>query len=158
MPQGSTISTEWNEERLAAEGWEALAVTHFSATAGPYWLRRDDRGVEVGLLAGERHGNGHLGTVHGGVLMSFADIAFGIVVTEAIGAPHCTTTQLAFNFTRAATIGSFLTCRPEAVHKTSSLVFVRGLFCAGARVIGHGEGIFTILDAERLARMRAKGG
>ena len=158
MPRGSTISTEMDAARLAADGWAPLGVTHFSATAGPYWMRQQGDVLEVGLLTGEQHGNGHLGTVHGGVLMCFADIAFGIVVTAAIGAPHCTTTQLSFNFTRAAKIGSFVTCRPEAVHKASSLVFARGVFQVGERVIGHGEGIFTILDAERLARMRGSTG
>ncbi len=139
---------------LAADGWSDLEVTHFSATAGPYWVRRDADGVEVGLLSDERHSNGHLGTVHGGVLMSFADIALGVRVTEAIGAPLCATSQLSFHFTGAATIGSFITCRPELVRKTSQLVFVRGLFRSGERIIGTADGIFSILDQAKLARLR----
>jgi acyl-coenzyme A thioesterase PaaI-like protein len=139
---------------LAAEGWKDLGVTHFSATAGPYWVRRDAEGVMVGLLTDERHNNGHLGTVHGGVLMTFADIALGVRVTEAIGAPHCATSQLSFNFVGAAVVGSFITCRPELVRKTSQLVFVRALFRSGERVIGTSDGIFSVLDQAKLQRLR----
>ena len=143
---------------LIAKGWADLEVTHFSAASGPYWVRRDAEGVAVGLLSEEKHSNGHLGTVHGGVLMSFADIALGVRVTEAIGAPLCATSQLSFSFVGAAIIGSFITCRPELVRKTSQLVFVRGLFRAGDRTIGTADGIFSILDQAKLDGLRGSAG
>ena len=143
------------EDDFRAAGWFRLPATHFSEAAGPYWLKRDDAGLQVALWAEERHGNGHLGTVHGGVLMTFADIALGAAVVEAIGKPLCATSQLAFNFVAAARAGQLITCRPETVRKTSSLVFVRGLVLADEKTIGSTEAIFTILDETKFQRLRA---
>ena len=143
------------ETGFAAAGWVRMPTTHFSETAGPYWLRRDAEGPVVGLWTEERHGNGHLGTVHGGVMMTFADIALGVAVVDAIGAPLCATSNLSYNFVGASRAGQLVTCRPEAVRKTSSLVFARGLIVADDRTVGSAEAIFTILDPDKFERLRA---
>ena len=143
------------DAEFTAAGWERLPATHFSEAAGPYWLRRDAKGPVVALWTEERHGNGHLGTVHGGVMMTFADIALGIAVVDAIGQPLCATSNLSYNFVGASRSGQLVTCRPETVRKTSSLVFVRGLILADDRTVGSVEGIFTILDPAKFDRLRA---
>jgi len=145
------------DAEFVAGGWERLAGTHFNLAAGPYWLRRDSHGPVVAILTEERHSNGHLGTVHGGVLMTFADVALGVRVVDAIGEPLCATSQLSYSFAGAARCGQLLSCRPELVRKTSALVFVRGLIRADDKTIGSAEGIFTILDKAKFDRVRAGG-
>lgn len=141
-------------ERLVAEGWMLLTGTHFDETAGPYWARRENGVRVVGLLGEERHGNGYVGTVHGGVLMTFADIALGMGVVDAADTRDCVTLQLQMQFTASAPIGSFLTCRPELVRRTSQVVFMRGLIMAGERTVASADGLWKLLDPAKLAAIR----
>ncbi len=142
------------EAELRAGGWAPLSATHFNAAAGPFWLRREADGSPLlALPTEERHSNGHLGIVHGGVLMTLADIALGVVV-DALGAPMCATSQLSVSFAGAARIGELVVCRPELIRKTSALVFVRGVLSVGERVIGSADGVFSVLDATKVARAR----
>lgn len=140
---------------LEANGWTRTSGTQFNAAAGPYWVRKDGSGRMVGLLGEDQHGNGHVGTIHGGVLMTFADIALGMGVVDAANTRDCVTLQLQMQFTAAATIGSFLTCRPELVRKTSQIVFMRGLIMAGERTIASADGMWKLLDPDKLAALRA---
>ena len=140
--------------QLEADGWKLLAGPHFHAAAGPYWVRREDGQRIVGLLGEERHGNGYVGTIHGGVLMTFADIALGMGVVDAADTRDCVTLQLQMQFAATAPIGSFLTCRPELVRRTSQVVFMRGLIMAGERTVASADGIWKLLESEKLAAIR----
>ena len=141
-------------EQLAAQGWISLTGTHFNLAAGPYWVRSEGGVRQVGLLGEERHGNGHVGTIHGAVLMALADIALGLGVVDAAGTRDCVTLQLQIQFAAAARIGSFLVCQPEIVRCTSQVVFVRGLIRAGDRIVASADGIWKLLGAEKLDALR----
>ncbi len=159
MPRGWTTrydvaSVTIDALQLEADGWTLLSGTHFNATAGPYWVRRENGVRVVGLLGENRHGNGYVGTVHGGVLMTFADIALGLGVVDAADTRDCVTLQLQMQFTASAPIGSFLTCRPELVRRTSQIVFMRGLIMAGDRTVASADGMWKLLDATKLAAIR----
>ncbi len=111
---------------------------------GPYWWRGTGSEAAIGFVADERHAN-HIGTVHGGMLMTFADIALGFGVVQALGTPHCATAQLALQFVATAKFGEFVTCRPEVIRRTEQLVFVRGLICVGDKVVASADGIWKVL-------------
>lgn len=143
-----------SEAELLADGWERLPATHFNDLSGPYYGKIDDQGRIVGLISEERHSNGHLNVLHGGVLMTFADVALGCACGDVLDVPMITTIQLQYNFTASAKIGSFITCRPELIRKTSTMIFVRGLVMAGDRTLGSADGIWRILDSEKLAAIR----
>lgn len=145
-----------DETVLEADGWVRLPTAHFSAAIGSTWMKGDVGARTVGLLAGEVTRNDHMGTVHGGALMTFADIALGVVTVDAIGAPSCATAQLQYHFAAAAPTGSFITCEPELVRKTSQMVFARGLVKADGKVVGSADAIFKVLDAAKLKRISAK--
>ena len=148
-------STEDEAARLEAEGWTRMSGTHFNEAAGPYWVRQEEDGRIVGLQGEDGHGNGHVGTVHGGVLMTFADIALGIGVVDAVHTRDCVTLQLQMQFVAAAKIGSFLTCKPELVRGTSQIVFMRGLIMAGDRTIASADGMWKLLDPAKMAALKA---
>jgi len=133
-------------QSLKAAGWKAIEVGGFTGEAGPFWVR--DKGSEclLGLIVEERHTNSNLGTLHGGVLMTFADVAFGYGAVKSIGTQLCATAQLQYQFVSLARIGEFVTCRPELVRRTSQLVFMRGLFCVGDKTIGSADGIWKVLE------------
>lgn len=143
------------EESLRAEGWAHLPTAAFSGAIGPSFAR-DHQGVtQVGVLAGEMTANENIGIVHGGAILTFADIAMGYAVAHALGNAHCATAQLQYQFAGAARLGEFIVCEPEIVRKTSQLVFVRGLMRVGERTIGSADAIFKVLDEAKLGKLKA---
>jgi len=109
----------------------------------------------IGLTASAALANENLGIVHGGALLTFADIALGIVVAEALGAANCATAQLQYQFVAAARAGNFITCEPEIVRQTSQMVFVRGLVKADGRTVGSADAIFKVLEPAKIGAIRA---
>jgi acyl-coenzyme A thioesterase PaaI-like protein len=144
------------ERDLLAAGWEKLATREFSAKLGTMW-RRGEKGVrEIALLTSDDIANDFRGMVHGGALMTFADLALGIAAGEAVGHPMMATAQLQYHFTGAVPFGVLLTCEPELVRKTSQLAFVRGLFKVGETNVGMADAMFKILDAAKMEAIAAK--
>jgi acyl-coenzyme A thioesterase PaaI-like protein len=145
-----------DEAALEAAGWRRLPTRAFSAALGPTWVRGEPGAREVALVTGEAHANDHMGMVHGGVLMTFADIALGVAAADALEQPMMATAQLQFHFTAAAPMGVLLTARPELVRKTSQLLFVRSLFEAGGKTVGMADAMFKVLAPEKMDAISAK--
>jgi acyl-coenzyme A thioesterase PaaI-like protein len=132
--------------QLQDAGWQPLATSGFTEDVGPFWIRGVAATREVGFIAEPRHSNRHIGTVHGGVLMSFADVALGIGAIDALeNQTHCVTVQLQLQFVSTGKIGEFLVCRPELIRRASQLVFMRGLIVAGERIVANADGIWKLL-------------
>ena len=147
---------EDREAQLRAEGWRRLPAVRYTAAVGPSWMKLLDGMPIVGLEAQEHLGNDNLGIVHGGAIMTFADMALGCATAYALGGKaNFVTAQMQVYFTAAAKIGEFITCHPEVVRKTSSLVFVRGLIEAGGRTVASADGMFKLLDEGKMAGMKA---
>ena len=136
-------------EALEENGWTSGVFDAFSSQLGPVWTRGRgaDGELEVAFYATDAHTNGHLGTVHGGLLMTFADVSLGMKVGEVIGGPRCTTVSLQVQFVSAGQVGDFLVCCPEVVRRTRNLMFMRGLITVGDRPVATAEGIWKIWDA-----------
>ena len=150
-----------NEAEMLADGWKPVPAVRYSAALGPTFMKWAGGRITVALLAQEHLANDNLGIVHGGAMMTFADMALGIGVGHAMGARifdgsgTFVTAQLAVQFTAAARIDDVITCQPEIVRKTSSMVFVRGLIEAGGRTVASADGIFKLLDAAKMQGMKA---
>ena len=145
-----------DEATLIAEGWRRLPGVRYTAAVGPSWMKLQDGRPIVGLQAQEHLANDNLGIVHGGAVMTFADMALGVATAHATGGKsHFVTAQMQVYFTAAAQVGDFVTCHPEVIRKTSSMVFVRGLIEAGGRTVASVDGIFKLLDAAKFQGMKA---
>ena len=136
-----------SHESLISDGWECLDVDGFTGIVDPFWRRHEEDGVVMGLLLREDHTNNHLGTVHGGVVMTFADIGLGSGVAEVMGAERfrCVTTSLQTQFISTAKVGEFIYCQPEVVRQNKQVIFVRGLIKTGDKTIASVEGIWSVL-------------
>lgn len=130
---------------LEADGWERLATSAFSAAIGPTWRKGPPGGRTVALLAHAGIVNDYGTVVHGGALMTFADIALGVGAADAITGQSYVTVQLQYQFAGGVPIDSLITCAPELVRKTSQLAFLRGLIQADGETVGSAEGIFKAL-------------
>jgi uncharacterized protein (TIGR00369 family) len=133
-------------ESLTAAGWQQSEAGGFTGYFGALWSRSTGDEHLVGMIVEPRHSNNHLGTVHGGVLMTLADLGLGIGVGRALGGPACVTISLQTQFVATAQIGEFLVCRPEVVRRSKSLVFVRGLICVDDRIVASSDGIWKVLE------------
>ena len=130
----------------AAAGWKAGAADGFPGLVGPFWARRDGEGWHYAFTAGPQHVNGR-GIVHGGMLMTFADHAFGLTVWEAAGRRPCVTIQLNVGFIEAVRPGDFVESRAEVLRQTRSVTFIRGLLVVGERRVAAADGIWKLLGA-----------
>lgn len=134
------------EDQLRAEGWRPLNRDGFSSLAGPFWIRWTPDDQRIGFTAEPQHVNGHMGTVHGGVIMTFADVSMGCAAVNVLGGANCVTAQIQVQMVAAGKVGDFITCVPEVVRKTSSLIFLRGLITVGERTIASVDGIWKVVE------------
>ncbi len=144
-----------DEENLLAEGWKRLPAVRYSAALGPSFMRRVDGVLTIALIAQEHLGNDNLGIVHGGAMMTFADMAMGCGVGIKGQNAQFVTAQLQVHFVAAAPVGCLITCQPEVVRRTSSLVFMRGLIEADDRIVASTDAMFKLLDPAKFAGMKA---
>ncbi|MET0258691.1 MAG: PaaI family thioesterase [Methylobacterium sp.] len=125
------------------EGWTAFEDPGFIALTGPVYHRTDDGMKHFAFRAEEKHGN-LVGIVHGGMLVTFADRALSIAVSDAADA-KCVTVEMSVQFVGAAKIGDVVETTPEIVRATSSLVFVRGTLTGGGKPLVSVSGIWKLL-------------
>ena len=70
---------------LAANGWEAIVNhTAFGDLVGPIWRREDCGHPRFGFIVAPKHLN-RAGNLHGGMLMTVADLAMAITARAATG-------------------------------------------------------------------------
>lgn len=145
-----------DEAQLEAAGWLRLPAVRYTAALGPTFALVRDGVLTVALIAQEHLGNDNLGIVHGGAMMTFADMALGCAVAHANQLQaNFVTSQLAIQLVTAGRVGQLITCKPEVVRKTRSLVFVRGLIEAEGRVLASTDGIFSMLQPDKMAALKA---
>lgn len=116
------------------EGYKTLTGINVAEDhMGPFYYRKQDGDLRVGFRAGEHNCNG-IGTVHGGILMAFADYAVTILALSGVK-EHCTTISFSSDFIAAARLGDWVEGVGEVVKRTGSMTFVKGQLQAGEDVI-----------------------
>ena len=130
---------------MTAAGWLRLPTVSFSASIGPTWVKGEAGRRTIALVANAGIVNDYGLIVHGGAMMTFADMALGMGASDALDGGHLVTVQLQYQFAGGVKLGQLITGEPELVRRTSSLVFVRGLFKADGEIVGSAEGVFKAL-------------
>ena len=100
-------------------------VDPFENDAGPfYWRLLEDGSHHFVLATEERHANAY-GVIHGGLLMTMADLTMAVT---AKGEPDDAYVTVSFNseFVAAGFAGDLVEARSELVRRTGSMAFVRG--------------------------------
>jgi uncharacterized protein (TIGR00369 family) len=125
----------------AAHGWERVEGHKFGELVGPIWRRGD---ALFGFLAGDKHRN-HIGIVHGGMLMTFADQAMGMTGRRSTGEKPHATIELNMQFIGTVKVGDFVEAHCDVVRQTRSILFVESKLRVGPRIVATGSGIWKIL-------------
>jgi uncharacterized protein (TIGR00369 family) len=133
-------------ESLKAAGWKCGQANGFTGHLGPLWVRATDEVRVLGMIVDDYHCNNNLGTIHGGAVMTLADIGLGYGVAAVLDGFGCVTVSLQTQFVSVARIGDFVICRPEVIRRSKHLVFVRGLITTGDTTVASAEGIWKVLE------------
>jgi uncharacterized protein (TIGR00369 family) len=107
---------------------------------GPFYMNVTGREPVAGLLVEDHHCNS-MGTVHGGVLMVFADFAFCEIGLFGSEDDHIMTVSMTTEFIRGARGGVWLESRAELTRRTRSLVFLQGQICHEDQVLLNYSGV-----------------
>lgn len=100
---------------------------------GPFYYRRDDAGLSLGFRVAPHNCNG-LGTLHGGVMMSFADYAVTMVALQGVD-EHCATVSFHADFVAAAQQGDWVQASVTLSRRSRTLAFLQGELWAGDRLL-----------------------
>jgi uncharacterized protein (TIGR00369 family) len=131
-------------QSLPAEA-ENISRGGFNAFAGPFWRLPPDGDIHrFALLVEPKHMNGS-GSLHGGVLMTFADIAMSQVSRKVSGAPGCSTVSLTCDFVGPGKLADVVEARVRVTRQTRTLVFLSADIVAGERVLAVATGLWKIV-------------
>jgi len=122
---------------LIPEGWVHLApVETFSAMAGPIWFRPySEKEPGCGFLSEPRHAN-YGGVIHGGALLTLADMALWDICRRIVGRFRGVTVTMNAEFLAPGPIGRFIMATGEATKIGRSLMFARGqITCEGETLL-----------------------
>ena len=117
----------------------------FVRQIGPLYRRQDAAGVSLGFRVEAHHTNG-MSNAHGGMLMSFADMAWGQVVSVETSS-YWVTVRLVCDFLSSAHLGEWVEGGAETLAAEDGLYIVRGKVWAGNRVLMTGSGVFKPIEA-----------
>lgn len=137
------------------EGYGSMNwVRGFGRQVGPLYERiNDDGSYTRAFLVQDHHTNG-MGNCHGGMLMAFADVAFGHAVSMAEHR-YWVTVRLLTDFLSSAKVGEWVEGTGEVIGCEEDFYTVQGRIWCGDRTIMTGTGVFKTLG-ERPAKPEAK--
>lgn len=119
------------------DGWKIQSFPDtFSAHAGPFWFRDYAQSAPgVGFFSEAHHANAG-GIVHGGALMTLADMSLWDICRRVVGPFRAVTLTLNAEFVAPGPIGRFIVATGEPVKIGKSILFARGVVaCEGETLI-----------------------
>jgi uncharacterized protein (TIGR00369 family) len=116
------------------EGYKSLTgISPAEDHIGPFYYQKGEQGLKLGFRAQPHNCNG-IDTVHGGVLMAFADYAVTMLALSGVK-ENCITISFSSDFIAAARLGDWVEAKGELVRRTGSMTFVNGRLFTGDAVI-----------------------
>lgn len=120
----------------------------FGRQIGPLFEHREGPGqAQLAFRVEEHHTNG-LGNCHGGMLMSFADMAWGRIISLQ-KSYSWVTVRLMCDFLSGAKLGDWVEGEGELIGDEDMLFTVRGRIWCGDRTLITGTGIFKALSPRK---------
>ena len=146
QPAAMTDDLLEDEGPLIPEGYRRMDwFRGFGRQMGPLYDRVGKDGTySRAFLVCEHHTNG-MRNCHGGMLMAFADIALGHVVSLAKPDHHWVTIRLLTDFISGAHLGEWVEGAGEVAGVDGDLFTVRGRIWTGERTLMTATGIFKAL-------------
>jgi uncharacterized protein (TIGR00369 family) len=131
--------------RLLADA-EIVSSGGFNLFAGPFWrlaADADGMGARYAFIAEPKHLNGS-GAVHGGLLMTFADVAMSRTARLTTGGDACSTLALTADFVGPGKLGDMIEAAVRVTRRTRTMVFQSADIMAAGRVLMVATGLWKI--------------
>lgn len=130
------------------DGAEDISTGGFNRFAGPFYRLPDEGGDgnrvrRFAFVVLEKHMNA-AGSAHGGLLMTFADIAMSRTSRLASGAKSCSTVSLNCDFVGPGRLGDVIEIRVSVSRQTRTLVFLTAAIFCGDRALMNAQGLWRI--------------
>ncbi len=126
------------------EGYRLLDWTRgFGRQIGPLFEKHSADGMTLGFRVEKHHTNGMM-NCHGGMLMTFADMAWGRVISVERSS-YWVTVRLTCDFLAAAKLGDFVEGKGELVAEEDDVFTLKGRIWAGDKLLMTGTGIFKAI-------------
>lgn len=126
----------------------------FSIHNGPIFTRQNGDQIERGFRVSAHHLNG-MGTLHGGMMMAFADNLLGHVTGAEVLAPTLST-ELTAKFISMVRPGQWVDGRGIVLDVTGDIIRARAELSVGPRIFFEAEGSFTIMRRHQKRYMEKK--
>ena len=127
------------------QGFEELrrANSRFLSSLGTLYAKPEGSGVVIGLRIEEKHLNTR-GVAHGGMLVTLADSALGIVIAMSRSPPQpMVTVNLTADFADVARAGDWVEARVDVQKMGRRLAFASCHLSVGEKRILRASGIFA---------------
>ncbi len=152
MGDGVNEATDVQPQRLTEgpfAGWLTWSAggDPFETAIGPFCFREEEDVVRCAFQPRQDHLNGG-GTIHGGVLMSFADFAFFCIAHKSLAGAKAVTLTCNSEFLSAGTVEGIVEAQGEVLRATRSLIFVRGVITQVSRPLLAFSGTLKKIVAE----------
>lgn len=133
-------------EVAAPQGFTAQELHDpFEALMGPLFEREEADGARVSaFIADERHLRAD-GSVHEGMMMTFADAFLGGAAWRGAGGKPCVTMSLQASFLGQVQRGDIIECRTKVEKKTRAVMFVSGAFTVGGEPVMTATSLWKVL-------------
>jgi len=126
------------------EGYSSiLSTSPFGWENGPIFNREDEGGFKRGFRIAPKHLNAG-GVLHGGMVMTFADILLAQAVSK-VAEPPFVTIRLTSDFIGIAVEGDWVEGTATAEAPEDGIVAVQGLIEVEGRMIASAQGLFKTL-------------
>ena len=131
-------------------GWHTYDLHGtFDQVVGPFYFRTDADGrMRCAFRAEPKHMNAG-GRMHGGCLMTFADIALFQAAYQEMEGKNGVTVQLDSTLVDGGYVGELIEATGEVVRAGGSLIFVRGQITASERTLMTFSGIIRKFDPRK---------
>lgn len=132
--------------RQLPAGAENISAAGFNLHAGPFYrlsADADGLGGRYGFVVLPKHLNNG-GNIHGGLLMTFADVAMSRTARAAVGGASCNTVSLTADFVGPGRLGDLVEALVRVTRRTRTLVFQSASIRIEERVIMVITGLWKI--------------
>ena len=106
----------------------------FEIHLGPVFETGSEGTRRFAFRVDERHVNMR-GVLHGAMLMTFADLAFGQAAWDATDHAAIVTLNMQSQFVKTARVGDLVEVAPKLIRRTGSLLFLRGDFTVAGEIV-----------------------
>jgi acyl-coenzyme A thioesterase PaaI-like protein len=132
--------------RRLPDGAVSISTSGFNLYAGPFYrvsVNSGGSGTRYGFIAEKKHMNGS-GNIHGGLLMTFADVAMSRTARTVAGVESCNTVSLTADFIGPGKLGDLIEAIVRVTRRTRTLVFQSADVVADDRLLMVATGLWKI--------------